>query len=204
MPRYGNQEAFEEHRKKQIEEREKYLTDEEKEKRAKIRESNKEASKKAMETTDVVRIKLKALSEEDINKGKMSEKNRWKESAKFLGMSMNKMVEAAVDAYINSHGEEIQKNKDYFGYIKNVVNEQWNEKRNQFFFDIVSTGRAAKNIDEAVKDKVECFVNDVLYTEEKKIKVKFKIPSILVKEVEKPLEDELKEIILQSRQYYNK
>ncbi len=202
MPRYGTQEAFEEHRKKQIEEREKYLTDEEKEKRAKIRESNKEASKKAMETTDVVRIKLKALSEEDINKGKMSEKNRWKESAKFLGMSMNKMVEAAVDFYIKSHDEEIEENKAAFSYFKSVVNKQWNERRNQFFFDIVSTGRAVKNIDDTVKDKVESFVRSVYYTEYEKSNKQFKIPKELIKEVEKGLEDELREVLLQSRQYY--
>ncbi len=202
MARYKDQKTFEEHVKKEIEEREKYLTEKEKAERKKLRESNRVASKKAMETTDVVRIKLKAISEEDINKGKISEKDRWKESAKFLGMSMNKMVEAAVDFYIKSHDAEIEENKAVFSYFKSVVNKQWVDKRNQFFFEIVSTGEAVNNLNEVVKDKVKCFVNNVFYELYENNNGKVKIPSALINEVEKPLEDELKEIILQSRQYY--
>ncbi len=229
MAKFKDQQEFEKYRANQINEREKYLTDEEKEKRNRLREINRKASKKIMESTDIVRIKLKAISEEDKKRGSLSEKDRWKESAKFLGISMNKMVEKAVAEYIENHHDKIETNKSNYEFLEKLIDERWKEKRSQFYFEIVSSGQAAKDLDKAVSHKVHWFVEETYYLvvqtkkkefealnsvslfednllfedkDKKKREKEFEIPRKLLGEKEKELEDELKDVIRQSRQYY--
>ena len=151
--KFGSNEAFRAYQQQQIEEREKYLTPEEREKKQKTRENNRLASRKhnAHREQIVLRIGI----EKDENG--FSTKEKWKLFAEeVLGTSTTQFVlntiNKTIENYEAVHGgidfkalkeqieererqqidsrvpETIEKMQNYIEYLENELKKQQNEK----------------------------------------------------------------------------
>lgn len=191
MPRYKNQEEFFDVLREQIEEHEASLSLIEKIERQNKRESNNKAVKKYMQTVDIVRVRLDNDKEDENDK---TQKEIWKESAQYLGKSMNAMVVEAVEEYLSKHKEEAEENKKTYEAFKKKVTKEWEEELKNSFWDGLIF-RTEDDLNKMVKRDVHAFVSSKMITLKKDVEKCDKLPAMLIKELEKELEEKLKERI---------